>query len=105
MVMRILVDKHDSVSSLYYIMNQKYATLAVLFVSNCKITLHVSEVHRIHHQEYLTLSDPMSDLVRHYDFPVPLRCHKTSDTFLLHPLRCRSLSDAFPHVVQTLANR
>jgi hypothetical protein len=32
----------------------------------------------------LTLSDPMSDLVRHYDFPVP---------------------DAFPHVVRTLANR
>jgi hypothetical protein len=32
----------------------------------------------------LTLSDPMSDLVRHYDFPAP---------------------DAFPPVVQTLANR
>jgi hypothetical protein len=32
----------------------------------------------------LTLSIPMSDLVRHYDFPVP---------------------DAFPHVVWTLANR
>jgi hypothetical protein len=32
----------------------------------------------------LTLSDPMLDLVRHYDFPVP---------------------DAFPHVVRTLANR
>ena len=53
----------------------------------------------------LTLSDPTSDLVRHYDFPVPLRCRKTSDTFLLRPLRCRSLSDAFPHVVRTLANR
>jgi hypothetical protein len=33
---------------------------------------------------FLTLSNPMSDLVRHYDFPVP---------------------DAFPHVVRTLANR
>jgi hypothetical protein len=32
----------------------------------------------------LTLSDPMSDLVRHYDFPV---------------------SDTFPDVVRTLANR
>jgi hypothetical protein len=53
----------------------------------------------------LTLSDPTSDLVRHYDFPVPLQCQKTSDTFLLHPLRCWSLSDTFPHVVQTLANR
>ena len=53
----------------------------------------------------LTLSDPTSDLVRHYDFPVPLLCWKTSDTFLLCPLRCRSLSDAFPHVARTLANR
>jgi hypothetical protein len=32
----------------------------------------------------LTLSDPMSDLVQHYDFPVP---------------------NAFPHVVRTLAKR
>jgi hypothetical protein len=32
----------------------------------------------------LTLSDPMSDLVQHYDFPVP---------------------DPFTHVVRTLANR
>ena len=53
----------------------------------------------------LTLSDPTSDFVRHYDFPVPLQCRKTSDTILLHPIRCRSLSDAFPHVVRTLANR
>jgi hypothetical protein len=29
---------------------------------------------------YLTLSDPTSDLVRQYDFPVPLRCRKTSNT-------------------------
>ena len=28
--------------SLYYIKNQQDATLAVLFISNCKITLHVS---------------------------------------------------------------
>jgi hypothetical protein len=33
---------------------------------------------------FLTLSDPMLDLVRHYDLSVP---------------------DAFPHVVRTLANR
>jgi hypothetical protein len=31
----------------------------------------------------LTLSDPTSDLVRQYDFPVLLRCRKTSDTVLL----------------------
>ena len=30
--------------------------------------------------ETLTLSDPTSDLVRQYDFPVPLRCRKTFDT-------------------------
>jgi hypothetical protein len=30
--------------------------------------------------QILTLSDPTSDLVRQYDFPVVLRCRKTSDT-------------------------
>jgi hypothetical protein len=28
----------------------------------------------------LTLSDPTSNLVRQYDFPVPIQCRKTSDT-------------------------
>jgi hypothetical protein len=28
----------------------------------------------------LTLSEPTSDLVRQYDFPVMFRCRKTSDT-------------------------
>jgi len=27
-------------------------TMAVLFISHCKITLHVSEAFCIHHQEY-----------------------------------------------------
>jgi len=31
---------------LYYIKNQQDATLAVLFISNCKITLHVSDAPR-----------------------------------------------------------
>ena len=31
--------------SLYYINNQQDATLAVLFISNCKITLHVSDAY------------------------------------------------------------
>ena len=43
--------------SLYYITNQQDATLAVLFISNCKITLHVSDVHRVHHQEYINCSN------------------------------------------------
>ena len=37
---------------IYYIKNQQDATLAVLFISNCKITLHVSEAFCVHHQEY-----------------------------------------------------
>jgi hypothetical protein len=49
---------------------------------------------------------PASNLVRQYDFPVPLRSRRTSDTvFVAFSARCRSLSDAFPHVVRTLANR
>jgi hypothetical protein len=28
---------------------------------------------------FLTLTDPTSDLVRQYDFPFQLRCRKTSD--------------------------
>jgi hypothetical protein len=35
----------------------------------------------------LTLSDPTSDLVRQYDFPVLLRCRKTSDTVFVAFLR------------------
>ena len=37
---------------LYYIKNQQDATLAVIFISNCKITLHVSDAFCAHHQEY-----------------------------------------------------
>ena len=37
---------------LYYMKNQQDATLAVFFISNCKITLHVSEDFCFHHQEY-----------------------------------------------------
>ena len=38
--------------SLYYIKNQQDATLALLFISNCKITLHDSDAFCVHHQEY-----------------------------------------------------
>jgi hypothetical protein len=38
--------------TLYYIKNQQDATLAVLFISNCKITVHISDASRVHHQEY-----------------------------------------------------
>jgi len=36
----------------YYIRNQKDASLAVSFISHCKITLHVSDAFCVHHQEY-----------------------------------------------------
>jgi hypothetical protein len=38
--------------SLYYIKNQQDATLALSFISNCKITLQVSDAFCVHHQEY-----------------------------------------------------
>jgi hypothetical protein len=37
---------------LYYIKDQQDTTMAVLFISNCKITLHVSDASRVHYQEY-----------------------------------------------------
>jgi hypothetical protein len=47
---------------------------------------------------FLTLSDSMLDLARQCDFPVSLRCWKTSDMVFVafvRPLCCRSLSGAF----------
>jgi len=38
--------------SLYYIKNQQDVTLAVLFISQCKSTVHVSDAFCVHHQEY-----------------------------------------------------
>ena len=38
--------------TLYYMKNQQDATLAELFISHCKITLHVSDAFCLHHQEY-----------------------------------------------------
>jgi hypothetical protein len=40
----------------------------------------------------LTLSDPTSDLVRQYDFPVLFRCRKTSDMVLVAFVRPLSVS-------------
>ena len=41
--------------TLYYIKNKQDTTLAVLFISHCKITQHVSDTFCVHHQEYLQL--------------------------------------------------
>ena len=46
-----LMFEFPCITSLYYIMNQQDATLA-LFISHCKITLHVSDAFCFHHQEY-----------------------------------------------------
>jgi hypothetical protein len=45
----------------------------------------------------LTLSDPTSDLVRHCDFPLPLRCRVTSDTFLCCVCAPAPLSEPVRH--------
>ena len=47
----------DAVDDLwpYYIKDQQDATLAVSFISHCKITLHVSDAFCVHHQEYYKL--------------------------------------------------
>ena len=45
---------HQVVSEeIYSIKNQQDATLAVLFISHCKITLYVSVAFCVHHQQYL----------------------------------------------------
>jgi len=38
--------------TIYFIKKELDATLVVLFISHCKITLHVSNVFCVHHQEY-----------------------------------------------------
>ena len=50
--LRHFIFEFPCIISLYYIKNQQDATLAVLFISNCKITLHVSDAFCVHHQEY-----------------------------------------------------
>ena len=37
---------------LYYIKNKQDATLAVLFISHCSVTLHVPDAICVHHQEH-----------------------------------------------------
>jgi len=41
---------------IYYKKNQQDETLAVLFISHCKITLQVSDAFCVHHQEYKNCS-------------------------------------------------
>ena len=50
--MMYFMSEFPCILSLYYIRNQQDATLAVSFISHCKITLRVSDAFCIHHQEY-----------------------------------------------------
>ena len=70
----------------------------ILELSSCSLLWSHLDVSLLISIQILTLSDPTSDLVRHYDFPILLRCRVTSDTFFfafVRPLHCRSLSDTF----------
>ena len=44
------------ITILYYIKSQQDATLAVLFINHCKITLHISDAFCVHHHEYKNCS-------------------------------------------------
>ena len=55
MLLMYFMFEFPCIISLYYIKNQQDAPLAVLFISNCKITLHVSGSFCAHHQEYIQL--------------------------------------------------
>jgi hypothetical protein len=62
-ITRIILDSSQRFIGVYFIISCKHFNLLILL--NFII---------------LTLSDHTSDLVRQYDFPVPIRCRKTSDT-------------------------
>ena len=54
---KIIKEMPGSVASgTFYIKNQQDASLAVLFISHCKITLHVSDAFCVNHQDYLGLN-------------------------------------------------
>ena len=72
--------------TLYYIKNQLEATLEVLFISHCKITLHVSDAFCVHHQEYKQLQkQPLVHAMGREDiYPVRMSevgCHCTMSQF------------------------
>ena len=51
-ILNFFLFEFPCIISLYYVKNQQDATLTVLFISHCKITLHVSDAFCVHHQEY-----------------------------------------------------
>ena len=67
---------------LYCIKNQQDATFAVLFITNCKNTLHVSDAFCIHHQEYVKLYEQPLVHVMTQDDIYPVQASKVG--CLLH---------------------
>jgi hypothetical protein len=51
-ILRLFMFEFPCIIRLYYIKDQQDATLAVMFISHCKITLHVSDGFCVHLQEY-----------------------------------------------------
>ena len=70
------------VISLHYVKNQRDTTFAVMFISNCKITLHVSDALCAYHQEYLKLYQQPLVRVMGLDGVYPVRTSKVG--CLLH---------------------
>jgi len=70
------------------------ATLIPIIFPFMYFTLHLYYKNHVINYVTLTLSDPTSDLVRQYDFPVPLRCRKTDTVFVVF---VRSLSEPIRH--------
>ena len=54
--------------TLFYIKKQQDATMAVLFITHCKITLHVSDA------TALVLWQPTSDILTGYISSQPMAC-------------------------------
>ena len=71
--------------SLYYIRNQLHATLAQLFFNNCKKTLPVSDVYRVHHQEYINCSSSQWCMSWVWVMYIQYRRPRTSLIYIHHP--------------------
>ena len=80
----------------YGITPQKATLSTVTIVSTSHLDSVTSETLLLSNSIVLTLSDPTSDLVWHYDFPIPLRCWVTSDTFFFLRLFAHSAVGACP---------
>jgi hypothetical protein len=63
--------------------NYAVCEIVIVYQHSCKITWWWSQNGPETCRWILTLSDPTSDLVQQYDFPVLLRCRKTSDTIFV----------------------